>query len=100
MRVLTFVFVIKSFVNARIMSGTGCPEGEFCETFLCLILTFNPFLTGYILWPEDSTCHRPFYQGPCDLGQILVSKPQVRLSIHSQSRVYFKIPFVFLGPIV
>ena len=26
---------------------------------------------GYILWPIDSTCHRPFYQGPCGYNQVL-----------------------------
>ena len=27
---------------------------------------------GYILWPIDSTCHRPFYQGPCGPNQVLI----------------------------
>ena len=31
---------------------------------------------GYILWPIDSTCHRPFYQGPCGPNQVLIDHQQ------------------------
>ena len=31
---------------------------------------------GYILWPIDSTCHRPFYRGPCGPDQILIDHQQ------------------------
>ena len=31
---------------------------------------------GYILWPIDSTCHRPFYQGPCGPNQVLIDHLQ------------------------
>ena len=28
------------------------------------------------MWQDDQSCHRPFYQGPCDKGQILIDHPQ------------------------
>ena len=53
---------------------TGCPEG--LDIFLVKVTTDG--ISGYILWQEDLSCHRSFYQGPCDKGQILVDHPQVR----------------------
>ena len=45
------------FLSANIPGRTHCSE-------------------GYILWPVDSTCHRPFYQGPCGPDQVLIDHQQ------------------------
>ena len=58
---LSVLASLSSSVPGRIVQGrTECPE-------------------GYILWPEDSSCHRPYYRGPCSGGQVLINHPQVRI---------------------
>jgi hypothetical protein len=44
-------------LTAGLSHRTACPE-------------------GYIQWPVDLTCHRPFSQGPCATDQHLVDHPQ------------------------
>ena len=63
-----------------------------------ILVNFKLFFPGYILWPEDSTCHRPFYQGPCDLGQILVNQPQAWIYFSFASFLTLKfLKQMFLG---
>jgi len=51
------VLFISSSWGAVVPGRTGCPE-------------------GYILWPVDLTCHRPYYQGPCGPGEVLIDQLQ------------------------
>ena len=60
---------------AHVWSRTGCPEGKTQK--VSIPLYHNIFLKGQIFWQEDQTCHRPFYQGPCNKGHILIDHPQV-----------------------
>jgi hypothetical protein len=54
-----FFITVCLSVDSKTLSGrTDCPE-------------------GYVLWPVDSTCHRPFSQGPCAPYQQLINHPEV-----------------------
>ena len=56
-RVLLMFSLTNLIESSRIPGRTDCSE-------------------GYILWPIDSTCHRPFYQGPCGPNQVLIDHQQ------------------------
>ena len=55
--ILLMLSSINQIQSSRIPGRTDCSE-------------------GYILWPIDSTCHRPFYQGPCGPNQVLIDHQQ------------------------
>ena len=89
---------------AHVWSRTGCPEGK-TESFNTSILQY--FLKGQIFWQEDQTCHRPFYQGPCNKGHILIDHPQVpekkldkiqnRSIIYVYVSIYLFLHFTFIS---
>ena len=78
---LSVLASLSSSVPGRIVQGrTECPE-------------------GYILWPEDSSCHRPYYRGPCSGGQVLINHPQVRIKEELKLKQFNKGPCLLQGPL-